>query len=73
MIDDGARMTSRSKTRRPGPVDGMSVIIHLSPSFARVFRSPRPLVRNIIAWAIITVDISGQKGHYVDQKFRMFL
>jgi hypothetical protein len=73
VIDDGARTTSRSKTRRPGPVDGMFIIIHVSPSFARVFRSQTPRVKNIIARAIITIDISAQKGHYDNQKFRMFL
>jgi hypothetical protein len=31
------------------------------------------LAKTIIALAIITIDILAQKGHYVFQKFRMFL
>jgi hypothetical protein len=31
------------------------------------------LVRDSVSWAIITIDISAQKGHYSYQKFRMFL
>jgi hypothetical protein len=74
VIDDGARTTSRSKTRRPAPLTVcIFVIIHVSPSFARVFRFQRPRVRNIIVRAIITIDISAQKGQYENQKFRMFL
>jgi hypothetical protein len=73
VIDDGARTTSRSKTRGPAPLTVCKLLYMFRSHLQGFFAPDAPRVKIIIAWAIIIVDISGQKVDYVNQKFRMFL